>query len=110
MKRRVLVAEDNLFLGEIMQKELEALTYDVTVASDGLEAVKMATSDAPDVIIMDLIMPELDGFQAASQIRRNPRTQAVRLLAVTAQLAPDIGRRCLASGFDGCIIKPFSSW
>ncbi len=109
MKRRVLVAEDNLFLSEIMQKELEGLNYYVAVASNGLEAVKMATSEIPDLIIMDLMMPELDGFEAASQIRQNPKTQAIPLLAVTALLAPDIRKRCLASGFDDYIVKPFTS-
>jgi len=109
MKRRVLVAEDNLFLSEIMQKELEGLNYYVAVARNGLEAVKMATSEIPDLIIMDLMMPELDGFEAASQIRRNPKTQAIPLLAVTALLAPDIRKRCLASGFDDYIVKPFTS-
>jgi len=109
MKRRVLVAEDNLFLSEIMQKELEGLNYYVAVASNGLEAVKMATAEIPDLIIMDLMMPELDGFEAASQIRRNPKTQAIPLLAVTALLAPDIRKRCLASGFDDYIVKPFTS-
>jgi CheY-like chemotaxis protein len=110
MKSRVLVAEDNSFLSEIMQKELEALKYEVTVASNGSEAVKMAAAEVPHVIIMDLTMPELDGFEAASQIRRNPKTQAIPLLAVTALLAPEIRRRCLASGFDGCIVKPFTAW
>jgi CheY-like chemotaxis protein len=110
MKRRILVAEDNLFLGEIIQKELEALKYDVTVASNGLEAVKMATSDLPDFIIMDLTMPGLDGFEAAAAIRGNPKTQAIPLLAVTALLGPDIRRKSLASGFDGCIVKPFTAW
>jgi CheY-like chemotaxis protein len=110
VKRRVLVAEDNSFLSEIMQKELEALKYEVTVASNGFEAVKMAASQMPDFIIMDLTMPELDGFEAASQIRRNPKTKAIPLLAVTALMAPEIRKRCLASGFDGCIIKPFTAW
>jgi CheY-like chemotaxis protein len=110
MKNRILVAEDNLFLSEIMQKELEALKYEVTVASNGSEAVKMAAAEVPHVIIMDLTMPELDGFEAASQIRRNPKTQAIPLLAVTALLAPEIRRRCLAGGFDGCIVKPFTAW
>jgi CheY-like chemotaxis protein len=109
MKRRVLVAEDNSFLSEIMQKELEGLNYCVAVASNGSEAVKMATSEIPDLIIMDLMMPELDGFEAASQIRRNPKTQAIPLLAVTALLAPDIRKKCLASGFDDTIVKPFTS-
>jgi two-component system, sensor histidine kinase and response regulator len=109
MKRRVLVVEDNLFLSEIMQKELEGLNYYVAVARNGSEAVKMATSEIPDLIIMDLMMPELDGFEAAFQIRQNPKTQAIPLLAVTALLAPDTRKRCLESGFDDYIVKPFTS-
>ena len=110
MKRRLLLAEDNLFLSEIMQKELEALNYDVKVAKNGLEAVEMAISETPDVIIMDLMMPGLDGFEAASKIRRNPKTRTIPMLATTAITVTGARERCLASGFDDCISKPFTFW
>lgn len=94
MKRRILLAEDNLFLTEIMQIELEALNYDVIVAKNGRQAVEMARSEAPDLIIMDLIMPELDGFQTATQVRMNPKTQAIPILAITAFTVPGARERC----------------
>ena len=78
MKRRVLLAEDNSVLNEIMQIELKALNYDVIVAKNGREALEMATSKSADLIIMDLMMPELDGFQAASEIRAIQRPKLPR--------------------------------
>jgi len=108
VKRRVLLAEDNLFLTEIMRIVLEALNYDVIVAKNGRQAVEMATSEAPDLIIMDLMMPELDGFQAATQVRMNPKTQTIPVLAISAFTVPGTRERCLACGFDGYIAKPFT--
>jgi CheY-like chemotaxis protein len=108
VKRRVLLAEDNSVLNEIIQIELKALDYDVIVATNGREALEMATSKEADLIIMDLMMPELDGFQAASQIRRNPKTQATPMLAITGFTVTEAREKCLASGFDDCIAKPFT--
>ncbi len=91
-----------------MQLELEVLGYDVTVAQDGQEAVQKATAEPPDVIIMDMLMPKMDGFQAASSIRQNPKTKDIPILAATALARPGDREKCLESGCDGYIAKPFT--
>ncbi len=108
METRILLVEDNAAIVDVMQKELELLGYEVTVAKNGIEAVEMAASQLPDLIVMDILMPRMDGFQAASQIRKNTKTQVTPILATTARALPGDREKCLASGCDDYIAKPFT--
>jgi len=108
MKRRILLVEDEPATIDFMQQQLEFLGYEVTVAKNGLEAVGRATSWLPDLIVMDIRMPQMDGLQAASRIRKNPKTQAIPILAATAKALPGDREKCLAGGCDGYIAKPFT--
>jgi len=108
MKTKILLVEDNPATMEVMQQELEVLGYDVAIARDGAEAVEMAGSELPDLIIMDMLMPKMDGSEATGRIRKNPKTQAIPILAATAKALPEDRDICLASGCDDYIAKPFS--
>jgi len=108
MKTKILLVEDNPATMEVMQQELEVLGYDVAIAKDGAEAVEMAGSELPDLIIMDMLMPKMDGSEATSRIRKNPKTQAIPILAATAKALPEDRDKCLASGCDDYLAKPFS--
>ncbi len=108
MKKRVLLVEDHPDTIDVMSLELEVLGYEVTVAKNGLEAVEMATSQHPDIIVMDILLPKMDGLQAASRIRQNPKTQRIPILAATALFRDEDRERCLASGCDDHMAKPFT--
>ena len=108
MKTKILLVEDNPATMEVMQQELEVLGYDVAIAKDGAEAVEMAGSELPDLIIMDMLMPKMDGGEATARIRKNPKTQAIPILAATAKALPEDRDKCLASGCDDYLAKPFS--
>ncbi len=108
MKTKILLVEDNPATMEVMQQELEVLGYDVAIAKDGAEAVEMAGSELPDLIIMDMLMPKMDGSEATGRIRKNPKTKAIPILAATAKALPEDRDICLASGCDDYIAKPFS--
>ncbi|MCZ6451264.1 MAG: response regulator [Deltaproteobacteria bacterium] len=108
MKTKILLVEDNPATMEVMHQELEVLGYDVAIARDGAEAVEMAGSELPDLIIMDMLMPKMDGGEATARIRKNPKTQAIPILAATAKALPEDRDICLASGCDDYIAKPFS--
>jgi CheY-like chemotaxis protein len=108
MKRRVLLVEDHPDTIDVMSMELKVLGYEVTVAKNGLEAVEMATSQLPDIIVMDIILPKMDGFKASSQIRHNPKTQRIPILAATALCRDEDRANCFASGCDDHIAKPFT--
>ena len=108
MKKRILLVEDHSGTIEVMQQELEVLGYEVTLAENGVKAVEMATSESPDLIVMDIVMPKMDGLQAASQIRKNPKTKDIPILAATALARPGDREKCLEGGCDGYIAKPFT--
>jgi CheY-like chemotaxis protein len=108
VKKRILLAEDNEDMARLICHVLEICGYEITIASDGLEAVEAATSGLPDLIIMDIQMPKMDGLEAVSRIRANPKTQALPILAATVKAAPEDREDCLASGCDSYIAKPFT--
>ena len=108
MKKRILLAEDNEETLEVAQKQLELLGYDVIVARNGVEAVEKASSELPDLIVIDISMPVMDGLQAASQIKANSRTQSIPILAATARAVSGDKEKCLASGCDDYLAKPYT--
>ena len=108
MKKRILLVEDDAATIDVMTKELEFLGYEVTLAENGVKAVKVATSQPFDLIIMDIRLPKMDGLEATSQIRQNPKTKAIPILAATALARPGDRQKCLASGCDEYIAKPFT--
>lgn len=80
----VLVAEDHLDSRDAMRALLEAFGYQVIVATNGREAVELATSHRPDLVLMDIMMPELDGFEATRELRKDPELEGMPIIAVTA--------------------------
>jgi CheY-like chemotaxis protein len=108
METRILLVEDDVDTIEVMKQELESLGYEVILAKDGAEAVEKASSELPDLIVMDILLPQMNGLQAASRIRKNPKTQFVPILAATAKAMAGDRERCLASGCDNYIAKPFT--
>lgn len=100
----ILVAEDHLDSRDALRTLLEAFGYQVMVAADGREAVELACERPPDLILMDIMMPEIDGFEATRILRRDRRTAAVPIIAVTAME----GARTLAiaAGANDFVAKP----
>lgn len=108
MQKRVLLVEDNEGTIDVMGKQLKYLGYEVSVARNGLEALAMATESAADLIVMDMHMPKMDGFEAVRRIKANPATQKIPVLAATAKALESDKEKCLAAGCDGYIPKPFT--
>jgi CheY-like chemotaxis protein len=80
----ILIAEDHLDSRDAMRALLEAFGYRVLLAANGREAVSVAVRHAPDLILMDIMMPELDGFEATRELRQNAATRQTPIIAVTA--------------------------
>lgn len=108
MKKHVLLAEDHPDTADLIKFGLEKLGYEVKVAKNDLEAVGKASSECPDLIIMDILTPVMDGFQATSHIRQNPKTKEVPVLAATTLATREDEERCLTSGCNAYIAKPFT--
>jgi CheY-like chemotaxis protein len=103
-KKRILVVEDTIDLSDLFHQALD----EVLLATDGEEAVRMAAASLPDLIVMDIVLPKIDGLEAASRIRKNPATRSIPILAVTALAMPGDEDKCLAGGCDDYIPKPFT--
>ena len=105
-KGSILVVEDNMDNYELVRFVLERAGYDVFLAVNGRDGVDAARLQQPDLILMDLGMPEMDGWMAAEKIRSDPSTQSITLYAITAHTLPRDRYRALQAGYDGYISKP----
>ena len=103
---RVLLAEDNVDNLEMVSNYLRLLGFEVHTAQDGLEAVALARAYRPDIIIMDVQMPELDGLEATRRLRADPTLRLTPIIALTALAMPGDRERCLDAGMDDYLSKP----
>jgi CheY-like chemotaxis protein len=104
---KVLLVEDVEDTRLFMRLELEQQGFIVLEAEDGRSAVDVATKEIPDVILMDLTLPNMDGFSAAKLIRmKSGKLQTVPIIAVTAHQETDFRTDAKASGFDAYVTKP----
>jgi CheY-like chemotaxis protein len=107
--RRVLVVDDDESIREITQLSMEAVGgHQVLTASSGLEALEVALTDPPDAILLDVMMPELDGPSTVLRLREDPRTRDIDVVLLTAKVQPsDRARYRNLPGVAGVIAKPF---
>ncbi|HEY4111589.1 response regulator [Puia sp.] len=104
--RSVLVADDDVRNIFSLTKALEQHKMKVVTAMDGKEALVAAEAGGVDIVLMDMMMPEMDGFEAISQIRRNPRLRNLPIIAVTAKAMAGDRERCIQAGASDYISKP----
>ena len=102
----VLIVEDVDDARYFMRLELEQLGYLVIEAEDGAKAVELALRERPDIILMDLTLPVMDGLAATAKIRNNEQMREVPIIAVTAHLESDLRAEAKASGFNAYVTKP----
>jgi CheY-like chemotaxis protein len=103
---RILIADDNADSAESMGMLLRLMGNDVRIANDGLEAVEQAASFQPDIVLMDIGMPRLDGYEAARRIRNQDWSRDTLLVAVTGWGPSDDSDEATAAGFDCHFTKP----
>jgi CheY-like chemotaxis protein len=104
---RILIAEDHLDSQDALRILLEAASYQVLVASDGRAAIDTALEEVPDLILMDIMMPELDGIEVTRRLRRNQATMSIPIIAVTAMEGGQ--RLALEAGADDFMPKPIDA-
>ena len=108
MTHVILVVEDNERNLKLLRDVLEYAGYDVRVARTGEDGIALAVKEPPDLVLMDLQLPGIDGTEALRRLRKNPRTADVPVVAVTAQAMKQDRERALDAGFNGYIEKPIS--
>jgi two-component system CheB/CheR fusion protein len=105
-KRRVLVIEDNIDTGDTLKELMELHGWEVRVARDGREGVRAARSFLPDIVLCDIGLPKLNGYEVARSLRADDATRDTALVAMTGYALPDDGRRVFEAGFDHHLVKP----
>jgi two-component system, cell cycle response regulator DivK len=105
---KILVVEDNEAVRDLLALILERLGYVPVLASHGKEGLEKAIAEKPNLIIMDMMMPVMNGWEVARALRANPDTKNIPILAITAVFRPQELKTCLEAGCNGYIIKPFS--
>jgi two-component system, cell cycle response regulator DivK len=108
MTRRILVIEDQEDLRHILRDLLVGSGYDVIEAGDGAEGVAKAQDEQPDLILMDIQLPVLDGYEAARQIKANPRLAATPIIAVSSFAMKGDEEKARSAGCDHYVTKPYS--
>ena len=107
-KPRVLIVEDNVDNYELVRFLLERAGYQVLSAANGVEGVDAAKREQPDLVLMDLSMPEMDGWKATAQMKAEETTRHIPVLALTAHTLPGDRKRAIDAGCDGYISKPIN--
>ena len=105
-KGRILIVEDNMDNYELVRFILERAGYDVFLAVNGRDGVDAARFQKPDLILMDLGLPEMDGWLAAQKLKSDAATKSIPLYALTAHTLPGERKRAIQAGCDGYVSKP----
>jgi two-component system cell cycle response regulator DivK len=103
---KILLVEDNEMNRDMLSRRLERKGYQVVMATDGEQAVAMATSESPALILMDMSLPVFDGWEATRRIKAAPETKAIPVIALTAHAMSGDREKSLAAGCDDYDTKP----
>jgi CheY-like chemotaxis protein len=103
---KILLVEDNEMNRDMLSRRLERKEFDVVIAVDGQAGINMAASESPDLILMDLSLPVIDGWEATRQIKADPATQSIPVIALTAHAMTGDEQKALEAGCDDYDTKP----
>jgi two-component system cell cycle response regulator DivK len=103
---KILLVEDNEMNRDMLSRRLSRRGFEVAIATDGLAGVRMSRSERPDLILMDMSLPELDGWEATRQIKAEPDTRAIPVIALTAHAMSGDREKALEAGCDDFDTKP----
>ena len=103
---KLLLVEDNEMNRDMLSRRLQRRGYEVIIAVDGEEGVKIAQSEAPDLILMDMSLPVLDGWEATQRLKAAPKTQSIPILGLTAHAMSGDREKAIEAGCDDYDTKP----
>ncbi|HEU4867140.1 MAG TPA: response regulator [Actinomycetota bacterium] len=106
-RHKILITDDDPVIIELLQVNLEFEGYDVITAADGLEAVERAARDTPDLVILDIMMPRMDGWTARAEMLKDPRTAEIPVIFLSARAQQADLRKGYESGVAAYVTKPF---
>jgi len=103
---KILLVEDNEMNRDMLSRRLKRKGYEVLIAVDGAEGVSMGISEKPDLILMDMSLPVMDGWTATSELKANPDTKSIPIIALTAHAMSGDKEKAMAAGCDDYDTKP----
>ncbi len=103
---KILLVEDNEMNRDMLSRRLLKKGYAVVMALDGEQAIELARTESPDLILMDISLPGLDGWEATRRLKATPETQAIPIIALTAHAMAGDREKCLEAGCDDYDTKP----
>ena len=107
MKKKILIVDDEPYLIDIQEQIIKREGHDCVTAQSGRQAVDVAAAELPDLILLDISLPDMGGLEVARLIRQNPETQSTPIIAVTGETSLQQKDECLEAGFSDYITKPF---
>ena len=107
-RKRILIVEDNPISVTLLKQLLKAHGYEVLGTPEGLQALDLAREEQPDLILMDIRLPDISGFEVTRLLKQDQRTKTIPIIAVTALASPEYERKGLESGCDAYIPKPIT--
>lgn len=109
MKKRILIVEDNPWNSQLVAEVLERSDFDVDVAMRGDVALEMIEANMPDMVLLDLMLPDINGIDIAREVRETHDDQTLPIVALTALGNVTMRQRCMEAGFNEVIIKPVTN-
>ena len=104
---KILVIDDDEKARQLAQVVLRSRDYQVVVAKDGSEGLALATKEGPDLIVLDVVMPGMDGFEACDRLKKDERTRGIPVLMLTATDDVELNRKAFGVGAAACLTKPY---
>lgn len=108
-KKKILFIEDEIDLVAMMKIRLEASGYEMSFAYDGQAGLEMAQKENPDLILLDVVLPELDGLKVCRILKNSQETKSIPIIIISASGGKELPQRSLAAGADDFIWKPFDA-
>ena len=105
---KILIIENHADMREILVRILDLMGFTAITSRNGREGVEKALAERPDLILMDIMMPEISGWEATRILRGNPQTKDIPVLAATVLVRPSDLQRCITVGCNDYIVKPFT--
>ena len=103
---KILIVEDNEMNLDMLTRRLARLGFEIVSATDGHRGIEVASAERPDLILMDMSLPDLDGWETTRRLKAEPSTSAIKIIALTAHAMAEDRERALAAGCDDYDTKP----
>lgn len=109
MAKKILFIEDEPDQIMLIQTRLESRGFEFISALDGEDGLKKVEKEEPDLILLDVVMPKMDGLEVCRRLKKNPTIAKIPIIMITASGDKNIEQNCLAAGADTCVMKPYNS-